>query len=78
MNVAELIAALQKIDSKLLVIADDHSEFGVVARLVITEEYFDNGGYISKIYSTEDKVKSRPMVYICADRAQKLNDRKGQ
>lgn len=68
LTVAQLIVILQGLDPTLPVVGDDHSELGLVVGVEVTEEHYDNGGYISYCYSADDKSRCRPMAYISAQR----------
>lgn len=69
LTVGELITLLQKCNPNDPVVADDHSELGLVGSINVCENaHYDAGGYISHVYYEKDKAKAFRTVYISADR----------
>lgn len=63
MTVKELIAKLEALPPNHEVITDLHSEWSAVKAVGLVNG-FDNGGYISRPYRAEDKLKVHGYVYI--------------
>lgn len=63
MTVRQLIAHLHSFPQGHEVVIDRHSEFVVANRIQLITG-FDNGGYVSKEYREEDKLKVHGYVYI--------------
>ena len=63
MTVRELIEELGKMPPNHRVVTDYHSEYSDVETVELIVGY-NNGGYVSRPYSNEDKLKSHGFVRV--------------
>lgn len=65
MTVKKLIAILSKLPPDMKVATQRYSEFRYMRPDDVSKDFaFDNGGYLSRVYRTEDRVKANEVVFF--------------